>query len=80
MTHYIVYGSDSTHAHTSAHTHNATHAHIPTPDLPIPLRPPLSCTGAWAGQSSLFKGGCFEFQRGAHERTAEYKGVPKDTL
>lgn len=39
-----------------------------------------SCTGAWTGQSSLFKRGCFEFQRGAHERAAEYKGVPKDTL
>lgn len=37
-------------------------------------------TGAWTGQSSLFKRGCFEFQRGAHERAAEYKGVPKDTL
>lgn len=27
-----------------------------------------------------FERGGFEFQRGAHERAAEYKGVPKDTL
>lgn len=38
-------------------------------------------TGAWTGRSSLFsRRRCFEFQRGAHERAAEYKGVPKDTL
>lgn len=39
-----------------------------------------SCIGACTGRSSLFKRGCFEFQRGSHERAAEYKGVPKDTL
>lgn len=68
MTCYILYG----------HLHACTYAHTHT--LASFLFSFWSCTGAWTGQSSLFKRGCFEFQRGAHERAAEYKGVPKDTL
>lgn len=59
------------------HWHRRTQMHMHTDSSgsfsPYP-------TGAWTDQSSLFKRGCFEFQRGAHERAAEYKGVPKDTL
>ena len=79
MTCSILYG----HLHTHTHTHTHTHAHTHTHRHWLLFFSSLffsSCTGAWTGQSSLFKRGCFEFQRGAHERAAEYKGVPKDTL
>lgn len=73
MTCSILYG----HLYTHTHTHVDTLTHT---DTGFSFFPFSSCTGAWTGQSSLFKRGCFEFQRGAHERAAEYKGVPKDTL
>ena len=58
-------------SHTEIHTHTHTHTRTYWAVFPSRTGP---CTG------SLFKRGCFEFQRGAHERAAEYKGVPKDTL
>lgn len=52
-------------AHTGAHTHTQNKSVA------------RSSTRAWLGKSSVFRLGCFEFQRGVHERKPARRECPR---
>jgi len=55
----------------STHSRTHTHPHIQNKSVA------RSSTGAWLRKSSVFRLGCFEFQRGVHERKPAQGECPR---